>query len=457
MTINHHLNTLEPTLRRGMAALVGTVALFLAACGGGGTQGGDPNKSGDLAINPSTATMYALNPFTFFIAGGRAPYNVTSSEPTLGQFNFNTSQNQISFTPNQPGVVDVGQDPEQVPSRQMIITIRDANGTQVQGTYNVLQNFLTGYGLSISTVTTCGVAAGGGGGSAISACSGSDSLVSLVPVFNGTRIAGKQMRLTVNYGPFSFIQDGPPDGITGPNITRNADSTGGVSFRIRVLPNVITQYAQFRLTDVATGAFRNFDFVIRSAAPEDLSVIPSTITFTGANTAQCGFGSASLFPLGGKGPYRAVASNPNLQVSPSQVNAGEGFNLTIGPSTTCISASVIVSDAEGKTSNVSVTTEAGATPPILPLTVTPSVIGCLPDLGANVAQVTVNGGNANKVIAVSSPGLLLPNPTAGSGTFVMQLTSQGVGGGTTQNVTVTVSDGSAAPATVTVGRKSTCP
>lgn len=463
MTITQNSLCMATWFKRSFTAVaLGATALVLSSCGGGGTQG-DPLKAGSLALQPPAANFYALNPATIQIAGGRAPYNISASEPTLVPSNFQLNGNTWTFTPNQPGVVDAGQDPNEVPSRSVTVTVRDANGDQTTGTYKILQNFLVGYGLSISTTTTCGTPAAGGGaggGSATTttteACAGSDSLVSLIPVTNGLRFAGKQMRLSVNYGPFAFIQDGPPDGITGPSYTRNADSTGLVTARIRVLPNATTQYAQFKLTDVATGAFRDVTFTVKNAAPETLSVLPSDLTFTGSSTAQCGFGTASLFPTGGKSPYRAVATNSTILLSPSQVVAGDAFNLTVGASTTCITASVIVSDAEGKTATVTLKTEAGTTAPVLPMTANPSSIACLPDAGANQAQVIISGGNTNKVIAVSSPTLLTLNSATGTGTFVLNITGNPGGGPTLQNVTVTVSDG-ATSVPITVGRKATCP
>lgn len=453
MTIKHTSPSKTNWLKRGLALVtLCSTAIALSSCGGGGTQGGDPLKVGDLALQPAAANFFALNQVTLQIAGGRSPYNISVSEPTIFPSNFQLSGNTWTFTPSQPGVFDPSSDPNEVPARSVSVTVRDANGTQATGAYRVLQNFLVGYGLNLSTLTTCG----GTATTAIEACSGSDSLVALIPVTNGLRYAGKQMQLRVMYGPFAFIQDGPPDGITGPTYTRNADSTGLVTARIRVLPSVITQYAQFRLTDVASGAYRDVTFVIRNASPETLSVLPSDITFTGSSTAQCGFGGANLFPLGGKSPYSAAATNTSIQLSPSQVTAGNAFNLLIGPSTTCITASVIVTDAEGKTATVSVKTEPGTTAPVLPLAATPTTVACLPDTTGS-AQITISGGANNKVVAVSNPGLLQPTPATGTGTFVLNLNSLGTGGATLQSVTVTVSDGSATPATIAVGRKSTCP
>ena len=463
MTIKYNSIRMANWLGRSLAATgLGMTALFLASCGGGGTQGGDPLKVGSLALQPPAANFYAINPATIQVAGGRAPYNISASEPTLVPSNFQISGNVWNFTPNQPGVVDAGQDPNEVPSRSVTITVRDANGDQTSGTFKILQNFFVGYGLSISTTTSCTAASGssgsGGSGSggttaaAVEACAGSDSLISLVPITNGLRLAGKQMRLAVNYGPYAFIQDGPPDGITGPSYTRSADSTGAVTARIRVLPSAQTQYAQFRLTDVATGAFRDFTFVVRNAAPETLSALPSTLTFTGSTTAQCGFGSASIFPLGGKSPYRAVTTNGTISLSPSQVVAGDAFNLSIAPSSTCITASVIVSDAEGKSATVTVKTEAGTAAPVFPLAVAPTSI-CIPNGGAGV--VLVSGGNKNKVLNVSAAASLSVTPTTGTDDFTVNLNAA-LAVLVDTPVTVAISDGGTS-VNVNVTRKVTCP
>jgi hypothetical protein len=434
-------------------AALGLAAVLVGACGGGGTKGSDPNTVGDLAINPSTGSMYALQPFTIQIAGGRRPYNLSTTEPTLVSLPLQIDQNVITVTPAQPGVVDVGQDPNQVPSRRAIITVRDANGAQVNGTYDVLQNFLTGYGLSISSITSCG--AGAAATTALQACAGADSLIRLVPVTNGTRFARKQMRFEVRYGSFSFVLDDVAGQPTAASVTKTADDTGAVSARIRVLPLALTQYAQFRMTDVATGQYLEFPFVITNAdSASVLSVLPSMVSLVGPNTAQCGSGGFSLAPLGGRPPYtaRVTGTGQNTLISPSLVNAGEAFSVTVGASTTCTTFSILITDSTGATTTASITTSFGTTAPVLPLTVSPNAV-CIPD-GGN-ATVLVRGGATAKVVNVSNPSLLNV-PATGSGDFTMTLTAAGAGGAGGQFVTVTVTDG-ASNAAVTVTRKATCP
>ena len=134
MAINKYFGNISTLAKRGaMTALLGSMTALLVSCGGGGTQGGAPTAAGTLSILPSTGSLYANVPYTFNIAGGRAPYLVVSNEQTLLALNFTTTNNTFTAVPNQPGVVDLGQDPNQVPSRKVTVTVRDSAGTEIAG------------------------------------------------------------------------------------------------------------------------------------------------------------------------------------------------------------------------------------------------------------------------------------------------------------------------------------
>lgn len=456
MAINKYFGNMSTLAKRGaVAALFGSMTAILVSCGGSGTTGGNPLTNGTLAILPNTGSFYANVPTTINIAGGVGPYFVTSNEQTVMPLNFTLNGNTFTTVPNQPGVVDPQTDPNIVPSRTVIVTARDSKGDQTTATYNVIQNFLTGYGLSISTTAACsGAAAAAAGGS--EACAGEDSLISLVPISNGLRYAQKQMRFTANFGPFAFILDST--GITGPSVTSVADSAGGVTARIRVTANAATQYAQFRLTDVATGAYRDFTFVVKNSngANVALSVLPASISLGGATTAACGTGLVNVFVFGGKPPYTANTSFPNsITITPPLVTrTGDAFSVSIFNPNICLSpGNVVVTDALGAFVTMDVTTTPGTTPPVLPLTVAPGAL-CIPDGGTGV--ISISGGNTNKVINSSNPGLATALPTSGTGSFTSTISSLGAGGAIGTLVTLTVSDGGTS-ASVSVTRKTTCP
>jgi len=456
VAINRYFRSISSLAKRGaMTALLGSMTTLLVSCGGGGTQGGDPTASGALAVIPNSGSLYANVPQLFNVAGGRGPYLVVSNEQTVVPINATISTNTFTVVPNQPGVVDPQSDPNVVPSRTVIITVRDSAGTQVNGTYNVLQNFLTGYNLSISTITTCTPSAGAAAAAA-QACAGADSLIQLVPVSNGVRYANKQMRLTSTFGPFSFILDST--GVTGGTYNVTADSTGLVTARIRVTANAATQYAQFRLTDVATGSYREFTFVVTNSTGSntELSALPATITLTGANNTRCGTGTVNIFAIGGTPPYTANTTFPGSIsiMPPSVLNSGDAFSVSLFNPGFCLApGNVVIRDATGAIFTVNITTSLGTGDPILPLAVAPSTL-CIPDGGSGVASIS--GGNANKVINSSNPGLATAIPTSGNGNFTAAINALGAGGGAGTPVTLAVSDG-ATTANIAVTRKTTCP
>ena len=456
MTITKYFGNLSTLAKRGlMAALLGSMSAILVSCGGGGADPGTPQQNGGLAIIPATGTLYANVPFTINIVGGRADYLVVSNEQTVIPLNATISTNTVTVVPNQPGVVDPQTDPNSVPSRTVIITVRDATGTQVTATYNVLQNFLTGYGLSITTTAECTGAAATT--APTEACAGADSLIRLTPVSNGLRYANKVMRLTATFGSFAFILNST--GITGPTVDVIADSAGDINgARIRVTPGAPTQYAGFRLTDVATGAYRDITFVILNATGGNtaLSILPTTLTITGANSATCGTGLFNVFVFGGLPPYTAATTFPNsISVTPPIVTrSGDAFSVQLFNPNFCLGpGNVVFSDATGANVVLDVTTSPGTAAPVLPLTVAPSAL-CIPDGGSGV--VSISGGNANKVLNSTNPGLAQAVPTTGTGNFTATINSLGAGGALGTLVQITVSDGGTG-SQISVTRKTTCP
>jgi hypothetical protein len=114
---------------------------------------------------------------------------------------------------------------------------------------------------------------------------------------------------------------------------------------------------------------------------------------------------------------------------------------------------VVITDALGAFVTIDVTTTPGTTPPVLPLTVAPGAL-CIPDGGTGV--ISISGGNANKVINSSNPGLATAIPTSGTGNFTSTINASGAGGVVGTLVTLTVNDGGTS-ASVSVTRKTTCP
>lgn len=439
--------------KRALALIaLGASALLVASCGGGGVSGSTGLSQGALQLLPGTGDLYAGVPFNFTIAGGRAPYFVTTDQQTLIPGPFTVNGNNFTVVPNNPGVVDVGQDPNQVPSRTINITVRDNAGTQISQSYSILQNFLTGYGFTVVSLSTCGVT---GAEVSVAACAGFESRIDFRPTSAGVLRARRQIRFSINYGPFAYIQD--DNQTLAATYTLTTDDLGRGTARLFAAANAFTQYASMRATDVATGAYVDFTFVLLSAPLGPLTAIPAALpTVTGGDTSSCGNGSSSIVVTGGAPPYTATSTAPlSVLVSPATVaTSGGTFNVIYGGGLppNCGSGQVVITDSLGQVITVSAASAPGTGAPVQPLSASPNPLCVAPLTGSGT--ILVSGGNPNKVVNTSNPAVAPIAPTSGTGNFNVS-----VGGGAglmAGTATVTISDG-ASTRTVTVNRQATCP
>jgi len=427
-------------------AFLAAAALVLASCGGGGATS-SPGAAGTLQLLPGTASLYAGVPYTFNIVGGRKPYLVTSSEQTLVELNITIDGPTFSIVPRNPGVVDVGLDPNEVPRRTVNIEVRDSNGASLSNPYNVLQNFFTGYRETYAN--TC--AAAGAGAVAPQACSGTDSVVTLVPVSNGTLYGNREYQFDKVRGDFQFVVEDPavtPQLVN--QIRVRTDQAGKAIVRLRVTNGASTQLATYKITDVATGVTVDAVFLIVQQAPVDaISVLPDTLAFTGASTLRCGSGSADVNIFGGSPPY-TIAAAPGLAVSPTTVDTNGGrFTVTIGlTAPPCPpNSTIIVTDSRGSVATITVSNAAGATaPPVVTVAPNALTLAC-----GQTGQVTVVGGTGTPFTATSSH----PFVSAIVGGSVLSITRANVGAGPA-TAAIGVTDGTST-ATVTATVPLTCP
>ena len=435
-------------------ALAASMLAGLTSCGGGGVSSDTGLQVGTFNVAPITANLYAGVPFTFVISGGTRPYTVTSNEQTvLPLGGYRVDGNTLTVIPNNPGVVDAGLQEGEVPRRTVNLTVRDAGGNTVIGIYQVLQNFLTGYGIDVRAVNNCDT----GGTIVFEACSGFRSRITIRPTTGGVVQRNKTLRFTVLEGQLSFVIN-EATGALGPEVTATTDELGFASVQFQVPSNARTQFAKVRITEVATGLYRDHGFTINNTAGA-LNAFPDAIELLGANTTVCGSGVADIIVTGGSPPYTATSTQPSLiAIQPATVTQNGGsFSVTIfaGSLPNCITAQVVVVDSAGRTDTVDITTRPGTTTPITPLTVAPNTI-CLPDGGA--IQVLVSGGNNNKVATVSHPLLIAPVPPFAGAATAVTITATGAApvGPTGQPASVTFYDG-ASQAFLSVLRKTTCP
>jgi hypothetical protein len=401
---------------------VALASFLLVSCGGGGAGNSDP-VGGPPQILPSTGTLYAGVEYTFTLAGGRAPYFLSSSEPSVLPVPFKVDGHTVSLIPANTAVVDTGLPPNSLPVRTVVITMRDSIGSTAgtQG-LQVAQNFLTGYSLGFTS--NCVAAASGG---APPACAGGETVLELTAAINGNLLGFREYRFEVVRGPFFFTNIPgvpgvvPPSGTLGPGgatWTTRTDHEGDAHAIIRVNNNVGTQIGVLRVVDVATGASTQYTFNITGVPLSGaLVAIPEEFTLAGPNSATCGTGTGDFLVFDGTPPYTAVSTFPDVLL----VNALDNTNSNVSntqPGQFRFSATnpffcmdpgtIVVRDANNRQVIVEVTTEQGTgDPPPPPMSATPGSL-TLPCGGAGSVILLGGGGT----FTASSPDTRLTSTLA---------------------------------------------
>jgi len=369
------------------AGMIAASTLLLSSCGGGGAAG-TPTQGGVLTLQPNPGTAYAGIPFTVSVLGGRSPYALGSSEPSIFPVPSILDGNIFTVLPQQPGVIDSGLQDDEVPRRQVTLNARDSNGLVTNSLLSVLQNFLTGYG--VSYVSTCPSATAGG--AAPQACPGRVSAIIMSPTFAGQRRGNALIRFERIRGNFGFTQCGsPPPANTAlvTSITQNTDHQGIAQVCLFVPADAPTAINAYRIIDVATGVYTDQIFLVDASTPgAALIALPSTITFTGTNN-RCGTGSADFLVLGGSPPYTATSTNGSVSVTPSSNTQPGRFTVTVAVQSPPCPAGVqiVVSDSQGGRAVVTVDSVQGTPGPALVVAPTSFTLAC----GQSGTAVVVGG------------------------------------------------------------------
>jgi hypothetical protein len=437
---------------RSLSSLAGALfalaaAAVLTSCGGGGAQG-NPETAGGVSISPSTGTIYAGVPFTFQISGARLPYSLSSSEPGVLSVPSQITSHSLEVVAANPAVVDVGLQPGDLPVRTVIITVRAGDGQTTSATMKVGQNFLTGYGVTFNPIT-CPIALSGS--ASVQVCAGGETAIQFQAAFNGNLFGNRLFKLDVVRGPFKFVF---PQGGTDVSVTVQSDHSGEVHAIIQATAGVPTQLAVLRVTDVGSGASTDFVFTITGTANGGkLTVIPSSITFTGNLTTDCGTGSSSFFVFDGSPPFLALSSDPGITVTPQSSSNPGVFTVTSNSNTPpCRTGTVVVTDSQGARATVDVKSLPGAntppTPPDFAVAPTDITLVC-----AGSGSVTAVGGSGS--YSATSSSSLVTAVVSGSTVTITRAGPAGPGSGTLASK-VAVTDGSTIQ-TVDVTSPATCP
>lgn len=397
-------------------AMVGAFAgaLVLAGCGGG--SGSVQNVTPPTPI-PTLFTLpagvviaYSQVPSTIKIVGGLPPYQALSNNSGVLPVPLNVSGDTLVLVANP---VAVGGD---VP---VSLTISDQSGQVTIANVTVRYAPLFENGLTVTPSSgQCGQ----------NLCDGGTAGVRAVATgIGGAPLPGRQIRFDVVYGPISILTNNPaqPNSAT---LTVVTDNAGVAEIQIQSVASAITQQAQMRATDVATGQQQIANFVVeRTTSTNNLSVTPSNAAITTLYNDSCSSGfRVDYFIYGGTPPYTVNSTFPNaVTLTPSIVPAsGSPFRVTTNG--TCVDPVVFtIVDAAGKTTSATLSNRPGtqnppSAPPTIPpatLVVTPSSIARGPGLNSCANQtfnfVVTGGSRPYNVSATPIPPGAYLTPASG--------------------------------------------
>ncbi len=415
---------------RALAAFAS--ALALASCGGGGVSA-NPSPivdSATLSILPGSAVMYPGLPTTFVLSGGTGAYIIASSNQAVIPVAGGVTGRSVTLVPN-PVTADTS----------VVLTVRDTgSAAPVSATVTVKQGTLNN-DLTITPSSTqdssCNPAI----------CSGGDATVKVTVSQGGIPLAARGVRFEAVTGDYRFITT--PTGVV-PEVLSTfvdvaTDETGVARARIRVTALAPNQTALVRVTDLATGAWREaaFPIVQYTGNTPAYFVLPSSLEFTGAYKGVCpsNYG-ADVSIFGGTPPYNVSGGSSAFFVSPSVVTTNGGkFTVVLPTLGSCGSSVIGVTDAVGRTVSVSVTTKEGtadAPAPAVTLNPTALTVRC----GQNASFVVV-GGDSAAVLSASTDHPRIVVTSSGRAFTVTRLNADG---GVTYPATsrITVTDGATA-------------
>src|SRR6266581_7126261 len=250
------------------------VLAILGGCGGGSGAPNNPfapppTTPGPLSILPSAPTVFANTPAILTITGGVPPYFVVSSNSAILPVGASVTNGTIVLLP-----ADVLAD------TAVVITAQDSAGTKATATVTVKPAPI----FNALTITPASAACGTN-----TICSGQTATAKVtVTGAGGVGLPNRQVRFDVVTGAFAIQSNDPANPLVS-TLTVVSDQFGGARVIIQATPGAPTQPALLRATELTTGNQQTAQFTIVQTINGSavLSVVPSDVTFVGADTTQC--------------------------------------------------------------------------------------------------------------------------------------------------------------------------
>ena len=406
-------NRINARWLRFISALLAFATLaVLGGCGGGSGAPNNPFKPpppvpGPLSILPSSATVFSNTPATLTITGGVPPFFVVSSNTAILPVGASVTNGTIVLLPANV-----------LADTAVLITAQDSAGTKATATVTVRPAPI----FNSLTITPASAACG-----ANSICSGGTATAKVtVTGAGGVGIPNRQVKFDVVSGAFA-IQSNDPAHPFVTTLTVVSDQFGVAQVIIQATAGVPTQPALLRATELTTGNQQTAQFTIVQTINGSavLSVVPSDVTFIGADTTQCTNNfRADYFIFGGTPPYQVHATIAGVILANVPVLVAGGFFTAITNPPPCVDPEVFsIVDAAGLQTTATLHNLVGTTPPPPPppppaaLVIAPAAQSGICN-GTNVFTFAVTGGTPSYNVAASL-GAVVTQPNS-SGIFTVQ-------------------------------------
>ena len=412
------------------AAAACAAALALASCGGGGVSA-NPSPIVDsptLTILPATAVMYSGLPTTFVLSGGTGAYVIASSDQAVLQVAGGVTGRSVTLVPN-----NVTAD------TSVTLTVRDTgSAAPVSATVTVRPGTVNN-NLTITPNSTQDASC------SPAVCSGGDAEVTVTVSQGGIPLAARGVRFEVISGSFSFVASA--SGVierAGAAFVTTTDETGTARAKIQVAALAPNQTALVRVTDMATGAYRQASFPIAQFTGNTPAffTLPTSITFTGPFAGVCATNASSDVSIfGGTPPYAISGGSSAFYMSPTTVTTNGGkFSVIVPNTASCTeNAAIGVTDATGRTLIVTVTNQAGTgTQPPATISLAPRALSLRCGLSATVVVV---GGTDPFAVSSDHPRVSATITAPDTRTVTIRRLPGDLGINYPTTATVTVTDG----------------
>ncbi len=397
--------------------LPATLVLGLASCGGSSSSS-TPATSSTLLAGPATFVAFGNTANTIGITGGKGPFTVVSSNPTLVPVTAAIRGASFTFTPANVAA-----------ATPVTLTVTDSAGATSVVTATITPATIPAALITITpAVGSVCAAANNAATTAATLCQGETGTASVTLKDNtGAAIANRTVRFEVlTIGATVAATVGSTTFSRIASVDTNAQGVATVAIRADV--EVSSEASFIRATDtVSTHRIDTWITVLKlTNAAAVLSFVPTTGGMVGGYASECPFVRREFNIYGGTAPYAVTlpAASPLVLANELGVAAVAGGGITVAKSgarfttenadsVACVAGSTVltVTDATGATAvgayttapgssaRPTATTDLAVSPPLMSLTADPLSAYCT----SSSARFTVSGGTAPYIVSTSIP------------------------------------------------------